>query len=123
MNRLRDRLIKGTALNLVATSFNQGSTLITNIIVARILLKQGFGEYMMVCFTLLTAASLSQLSMGYTAAKYVAEFRSASPERAGRIMGLCALVTIVTAAVGAIKGVTSFPSAHNRLGISLFLCD
>jgi O-antigen/teichoic acid export membrane protein len=54
MDRLQDRLIKGTALNLIAVAFNQGSTLIVNIIVARILMKQSFGEYAMVQSTLLT---------------------------------------------------------------------
>lgn len=98
--RLRDRLIKGTALNLVAVVFNQGSTLIVNIIVARILMTQTFGEYAMVQSTLLTVASLSQLATGYTASKYVAEFRSSDPERVGRIMGLCTLVSSVMAGVG-----------------------
>lgn len=101
MNRLRDRLIKGTALNFVAVAFNQGSTLIVNIIVARILMKQGFGEYAMVQSTLLTVATLSQLATGYTASKYIAEYRSSDPERAGRIMGLCALVSALMAGVGA----------------------
>ena len=62
--RLRDRLIKGTALNLIAVVFNQGSTLFVNIIVARLLLKQGFGEYAMVQSTLLTVSMLSQLATG-----------------------------------------------------------
>lgn len=99
--RLRDRLIKGTALNFLAVAFNQGSTLIVNIIVARILMKQSFGEYAMVQSTLLTVAALSQLATGYTASKYIAEYRSSDPERAGRIMGLCALVSAVMAGVGA----------------------
>ena len=98
---LRDRLIKGTALNLIAVAFNQGSTLIVNIIVARILMKQSFGEYAMVQSTLLMVATLSQLATGYTASKYIAEYRSSDPERAGRIMGLCALVSALMAGVGA----------------------
>jgi len=101
MIRLRDRLIKGTTLNLIAVVFNQGSTLIANIIVARILMKQGFGEYAMVQTTLLTMAVLSQFATGYTALKYIAEYRSSEPERAGRIMGLCAIVSTVMAGVGA----------------------
>jgi O-antigen/teichoic acid export membrane protein len=100
--RLRDRLIKGTALNLIAVAFNQGSTLIVNILVARILMKQSFGEYAMVQSTLLTMAALSQLATGYTASKYIAEYRSTDPERAGRIMGLCALVSALMASVGTI---------------------
>lgn len=99
--RLRDRLIKGTGFNLIAVAFNQGSTFIINIIVARILMKKGFGEYAMVQSTLLTVATLSQLAIGYTAAKYIAEYRSIDPERVGRVMGLCALVSALMAGVGA----------------------
>ena len=102
MMRLRERLIKGTAWNFLAVAFNQGSTLIVNIIVARILMKQSFGEYAMVQSTLLTVATLSQLATGYTASKYIAEYRSSDPERVGRIMGLCALVSAVMAGVGAL---------------------
>ena len=101
MMRLRDRLIKGTGFNLIAVAFNQGSTFIINIIVARILMKKGFGEYAMVQSTLLTVATLSQLAIGYTAAKYIAEYRSIDPERVGRVMGLCALVSALMAGVGA----------------------
>jgi O-antigen/teichoic acid export membrane protein len=101
MTGLRNRLIKGTALNLVAVGFNQGSTLMVNIIVARILLKQTFGEYAMVQSTLLTVSALSQLATGYTASKYIAEYRSSDPQRAGRIMGLCAIVSTAMAGVGA----------------------
>jgi len=100
--RLRDRLIKGTALNFIAVAFNQGSTFVINIIVARILLKQVYGEYAMVQSTLVMAAALSQLATGYTASKYIAEFRSSNPKRAGRIMGICALISAVMAGVGTI---------------------
>src|SRR4030042_25360 len=109
MMRLRERLIKGTALNFIACAFNQVSTLIVNIIVARILLKQSFGEYAMVQSTLLTVAALSQLATGYTASKYIAEYRSSDPEGAGRIMGLCALVSAVMAGVGTILLVAIAP--------------
>ena len=107
--RLRDRLIKGTALNLIAVSFNQGSTFIINIIIARILMKQSYGEYAMVQSTLVTAAWLSQLSTGYAASKYIAEYRTSDPERAGRCMGLCALVSAMMAGTGAILLITTAP--------------
>lgn len=107
--RLQDRLIKGTTMNLIAVAFNQGSTLIVNIIVARILMKQIFGEYAMVQSTLLTVAALSQLATGYTASKYIAEYRSSDPERAGRIMGLCAIVSAVMAGVGTFLLIAAAP--------------
>lgn len=99
---VKNRLITGTALNFIATAFNQGSTLVVNILVARILMKEGFGEYAMVQSTLLTLATLGQLATGYTAAKYVAEYRSVAPQRAGRIMGLCAIVSAAMACVATI---------------------
>lgn len=95
----RERLAKGTVLNLIAVGFNQGSTLIVNIVIARILLRQAFGEYAMVYCTLLTASALSQLAMGYTASKYISEYRSKNLKRAGQIMGMCANVSVKMASV------------------------
>jgi O-antigen/teichoic acid export membrane protein len=107
--RIRNRLIKGTTLNLIAVAFNQGSTLIVNILVARILLMRLFGEYAMVQSTLLTVAGLSQLAIGYTASKYIAEYRSSDPKRAGQIMGVCALVSAVMAGVGGLLLISMAP--------------
>ena len=100
--RLRQRLIQGTLLNLIAVAFNQGSTLAVNILVARILLKQAFGEYAMIQSTLITATGLMQLATGYSAAKYIAEYRTTDPARAGRIMGLCRTLSTVMAFIGAL---------------------
>ncbi len=107
--KLRDRLIKGTAMNIIAVAFNQGSTLLVNIVIARILGKQSFGEYAMVQSTLLSVATLSQLATGFTASKYIAEYRCSDPERAGRIMGLCALVSVAVASLGTILLVAMAP--------------
>ena len=107
--------MKGTALNFIAVAFNQGSTLIVNIIVARILLKQIFGEYAMVQSTLLTVVTLSQLAIGYTASKYIAEYRSSDTERAGRIMGLCVLVSTMMAGVGALLLISLAPCLASNM--------
>jgi len=113
--RIRDRLIKGTILNFIAVAFNQGSTLIINIIIARILLKDVFGEYAIVQSTLLTVATISQLATGYTASKYIAEYRSSDPERAGRIMGLLAIVSAMMAIAGAIILICMAPWLANTM--------
>lgn len=99
MSSLKARMVKGSVLNLVAVVFSQGSTLIVNIIVARILMQQIFGEYAMVQNTLLTAATLAQLATGNTALKHVAEYRHNNPEKAGRVIGLCAIVSTSMAAL------------------------
>jgi O-antigen/teichoic acid export membrane protein len=102
MDSLRNRLIKGTTLNFIALGFNRGSTLIVNIIVARMLMKDQFGEFAMVYSTLLTVTALSQLATGYTASKYIAEYRSSDPQRTARVMGLCTIISTLTAALGAL---------------------
>jgi O-antigen/teichoic acid export membrane protein len=98
--RIRNRLINGTTFNLIAVAFNQGSTLIANISIARILLDQGFGKFAMVQGTLLTLSSLSQIATGYTASKYISEFRTSDPQKAGRIVAVCEIVSAVSAGLG-----------------------
>jgi O-antigen/teichoic acid export membrane protein len=99
---LRARLIRGVSWNMVATSFNQGSTFLVNIVLANIWGRHLFGEYAMVQSTLAVVTTMAQVSMGYTATKYVAEFRGREPERAGRILTLCGLVSVATATIAAL---------------------
>lgn len=89
----------GIGFNLLGAAFNQGSTLVVNVVVANLLGREAFGRYTMVLATLATLATLGQLSMGYTATKHVAEFRSVEPGRTSRILGLCAVVSFVSALI------------------------
>jgi len=102
-------MTKGTFWNLFATICNQGSIVAVNIFVARIIGKHSFGEYSIVVNTLLTIAVLVQLSMGYTATKYVAEFRSTDKTKTGRVLGMCALITVATAFLGTLFFVLASP--------------
>jgi len=99
---LRSRLQKGIALNLIGAVFNQGSTFAVNIIVANILGQKIFGEYAMIQSTILTLTNIAQFAAGYTANKYVAEFRSTDKEKAGRILGLCSAVSVTMACIAAL---------------------
>ena len=92
----------GVGFNLLASAFNQGSTLVVNLLVANLLGREIFGEYTIVLATIATIAAIAQASMGYTATKHVAEFRSVEPGRASRVLGLCAVVSGVTASVAAL---------------------
>jgi O-antigen/teichoic acid export membrane protein len=96
---LRPRFRSAVAWNLVAAVFNQGSTFLANIFLARLLLRDVFGEYSMAVNTLLSLSILVQFSLGYTASKYLAEFRSVDPLRAGRILALCVVVVAIAACV------------------------
>lgn len=101
-NNLRGRLFRGVTLNFLAVVFNQGSTFFASIIVARILLKQGFGEYAIIQSTLQMLAILAQLTTAYTVLKFVSEYRSTDILRSGRIIGASSLVAFVMATSGAV---------------------
>jgi O-antigen/teichoic acid export membrane protein len=96
------RLHAGVLFNLVGGVFAQGSTFALNVVSANLLGRLAFGEFTVVQATLSTVGALAQVATGYTATKYVAEFRDTDPERAGRILQLCALVSTGTAIVAAI---------------------
>lgn len=102
------RFQTGLALNLLGAVFNQGSTFVFNVIAANVLGQPVFGKYGIVASTLATLTQVSQLACGYTATKYVAEFRSSDTEKTGRIIGML-LVCVATAAL--IAGVALLVSA------------
>jgi len=91
---LRARFGSGFLFSLLATSFNGGSTLLVNIIIANLLGRKAFGEFAIVQNTILTFSSVASLANGFTATKYVAEFRSVDKERTGRILGLCSSLSL-----------------------------
>jgi O-antigen/teichoic acid export membrane protein len=106
---LRSRFQTGVAYNTIGAVFNQGSTFAVSIIVANLLGRQVFGQYAMIQSTLATLALIAQLAAGYTATKYVAEFRSTDPQRAGRILGMltafsASVAGIVALALLAVSG-------------------
>jgi O-antigen/teichoic acid export membrane protein len=96
---LGGRFGHGVFWNLVGTLFAQGSVFLTAIVLARLLGKEVFGELGMIQSTLLTLTSIAQVSTGLTATKYVAEYRDADKARAGRVLGLCSVLTLITGVV------------------------
>ena len=96
---LRSRFRRGFTWNVISAIFTQGSTFILNIVVANMLDKETFGQYSMIYGTLLAFAFIAQVATGYTSTKYIAEFRSSQPEKAGRILGLCSAVTVITGGI------------------------
>lgn len=91
-----ERMARGVAWNTVGTAFNQGSTFLVTIILARLLPRGAFGEYAMIQTTISVVATIAQLSSGYTATRYTAELRDRDSVRAGRVLGLCGLVSLST---------------------------
>lgn len=99
--RPASRFQSGVTLNLLGAVFNQGSTFVFNVIAANLLGREAFGKYGFLASTLVTLSQVSQLAFGFTATKYVAEFRSNDKHKAGQIIGsILAIVTSVAVAVG-----------------------
>src|SRR5258705_671978 len=98
---LSHRFRTGVAWNLVGTTSNQGSTLLVNILLANVLGQYAFGRYAIVLSTVQMTSMMAGLAMGYTATKYLAEFRVADPARASRVLAFCsALSTGMAIAAG-----------------------
>ena len=74
----------------------QGGAFLGNLIVARILGREGYGGFVIISSTVLAVAGVAQLATGVTATKFVAEFAASDPRRAGRVLGLCQLVGVAT---------------------------
>jgi O-antigen/teichoic acid export membrane protein len=96
------RLHTGVALHFIGSAFSQGSTFALNLVTANLLGRLAFGEFTVVQTTLSTVGSLAQIATGYTATKYVAEFRERDPTRAARILHLCGRVSTATAVLAAV---------------------
>ena len=95
---LRARFAKGAFWSLVGAVLAQGLGLGASIVTARILGKVGFGELGMIRSTVGMFGVFAGLGLGLTATKHVAEFRSNHPEKAGRVIGLSAIVATFSGA-------------------------
>lgn len=99
---LMRRLISGVSWNIVGTILAQGSVFATSILVANKLGSQSFGEFSLLQNTALTLSAVTQVATGATATRYVAQYRATDPARAGRILGFCTLLTLITGMIGLI---------------------
>lgn len=84
------RLTTGIVWNVTGAVFNSGSTFVLGIIVAKTLGRELYGVYGFLQTTLLMLSNLAYLALGFTATKYVGEYRVRDKARAGRVIGLCA---------------------------------
>lgn len=97
-----NRLAKGAFWSMAAAVISRGLMLGATILVARILGKTVYGELGIIQSTVAMFSVFAGFSLGLTATKHVAEFRQSDPKRAGRIIGLSGLFTLVTASLMAL---------------------
>ena len=100
--QLSHRLGRAITWNVVAAASTSGANLLTALILGNTLGREIFGEFAIVQSTVISAAGVAQLAMGLTATKFVAQYRDESKDRAGRILGLCTVVTALTGLLGSL---------------------
>jgi len=120
IDRLEDsplgkRLAKGVFWSLTGSVLSRGLALISGIVVARMLGKETFGEFNIIQSTLMMFATYAAFSMGLTATKHIAEFKTTDPERAGRIAVLSSLIAAITGSAAAILMITTAPQIATHL--------
>lgn len=96
------RLARGTFWSIGGAILSRGLMLTASILVARILGRNEYGELGMIRTTVNMFGVIAGFGLGLTATKYVAEFRTKDPDKAGRILGLSGLFAAVTAGLMAI---------------------
>ncbi len=93
---LASRLALGAFWSVFGAVISRGLSLIASIFVARMLGKEVFGELGIIQSTVGMFGIFAGFGLGLTATKYVAEFRKKDPAKAGRIIGLSNLTSIIT---------------------------
>jgi len=75
---------------------SRGFMLLTQIVVARVVGKAGFGEWSLAINTAGAFGVLASFGLGLTASKHIAEFRNTDPNRAGGVLSLVLLAGMTT---------------------------
>jgi len=90
------RLVRGSFWSLTGSVVSRGLALAATVLAARLLGKSSYGELGIIQSTVAAFGTLAGFGMGTTATKYVAEFRVTDPNKAGRLIGLCSMVSWAT---------------------------
>jgi O-antigen/teichoic acid export membrane protein len=87
---------------LLGNVIGKGLALVAGIIVARFLGRDIYGEYGMIRNTLLSISLFSTFGLGYTATKFIAEYRNSNPDLLLPILRYAEKTTLVVSGILAI---------------------
>jgi O-antigen/teichoic acid export membrane protein len=93
------RLVRGSFWSLTGSVISRGLALAATVLAARLLGKSSYGELGIIQSTVAAFGTLAGFGMGTTSTKCVAQFRLADPNRTGRVIGLCSMVSWVTSGI------------------------
>lgn len=95
---IAERIVRGSLWSLGGALLSRGLGLIASVLVARWLGNQVFGEVCLIQNTVSTMGSVSALGLGITATKHIAACRRTDPARAGRMIMLVQVLSLVSSA-------------------------
>jgi O-antigen/teichoic acid export membrane protein len=95
----RLRIAKGAFWGAFGSLATRSITIFLSFILARILGKEGFGEYGIINNTAAMIGGFVGLGLGATVTRYVANLKLREPVRAGKIIGLTSIITWFSAVI------------------------
>ena len=90
------RSVRGTIWTVIGNGVSQVLLLCSHVVCARLMGRQGYGEFGAVTSTTATMGLLAGLGLSLTATKYISELRVSDPVRAKRILVLAERVTVAS---------------------------
>jgi len=94
-----NQLISDSIWSLFGNIIGKGLALLAGIFVARLLGKDIYGEYGIIRNTILTIGIFSTFGLGYTATKYIAEFKFNAPEKIKIFIKYAIQITLIFSAL------------------------
>jgi len=96
---LKSRLAHGVTWSTAGSIVSQGSSLVTAILVARLVGVGAFGQFVLIQSTALMLQAVGGLGLGVATTRLVARLRSHDAPRSGRVIGFALLFTLVSGIV------------------------
>ena len=95
VNRVRqNKLFADSFWALFGNVMSKGLSLLAAILVARFLGKEAYGEYGMIKNTLVYIAVFSTFGLGFTATKFVSQYKDVAPERLRSLINSAVLISL-----------------------------
>jgi O-antigen/teichoic acid export membrane protein len=108
------RFARGAFWSLVGTAVGQACQMAGSIVTARILGADPYGQLGIVMSTAGAFGVVASFGMGLTATRFVSQYRERDPDRAGRVLGLALLSTVLAASVAALAMLLASPTIADQ---------
>ena len=96
LSSLINRLLSGTIWSILGSLFSRIIMLCSNIVIAKLLGKDIYGEYSIINSTTIMFSTLASFGLGQTATKVVAESWKSNPLFSGRVIAMSSVVAFIT---------------------------